>query len=240
MFTQLGLAERALHGNAIYSSTALIGPEGVIGVYCKVHNQFEFPYFSPGEELPVFLTPHGTVSSIICNDLCFPELMRTYALKGAQMVLMSTAWPMRGHDRENDYHGWAMDLAARANAFFNQFWMVVSNHCEKAAYSQKLDYYGGAQIVDPLGKVVAYLKDEEGLVTHRADVQDAVLKSRTEAFVGLNLLQDRRAEHYGYVVDQSYCFPSEAMAMLRIAATSPSPQPSAVRRPRLAKVAPAE
>ena len=84
------------------------------------------------------------------------------------------------------------------------------------------------------------MKDEEGLVTHRADVQDAVLKSRTEAFFGLNLLQDRRPEHYGYVVDQSYRFPSEAMAMLRTAATSPSPQPSAVRRPRLAKVAPAE
>ena len=140
MFIQLGLAERALHGNAIYNSTALIGPEGVIGVYRKVHNQFEFPYFSPGEELPVFPTPHGTLSSIICYDLCFPELMRTYALKGAQVVLMSTAWPMRGHDRENDYHGWAMDLAAQANAFFNQFWMVVSNHCEKAAYSQKVDY----------------------------------------------------------------------------------------------------
>ena len=57
MFVQLGLAERALHGNAIYNSTALIGPEGVIGVYRKVHNQFEFPYFSPGEELPVFSTP---------------------------------------------------------------------------------------------------------------------------------------------------------------------------------------
>jgi predicted amidohydrolase len=240
MFIQLGLAERALHGNAIYNSTALIGPEGVTGVYRKVHNQFEFPYFSPGEELPVFPTPHGTLSSIICYDLCFPELMRTYALKGAQVVLLSTAWPMRGHDRENDYHGWAMDLAAQANAFFNQFWMVVSNHCEKAAYSQKLDYYGGAQIVDPLGKVVAYLKDEEGLVTHRADVLDAVLKSRTEAFFGLNLLQDRRPEHYGYVVDQSYRFPSEAMATRRNEATTPSPQPTVGRHTRLAKVAPAE
>ena len=240
MFIQLGLAERALHGNAIYNSTALIGPEGVIGIYRKVHNQFEFPYFSPGEEMPVFPTPHGTLSSIICYDLCFPELMRSYALKGADVVLMSTAWPMRGHDRENDYHGWAMDLAAQANAFFNQFWMVVSNHCEKAAYSQKLDYYGGAQIVDPLGKVVACLKDEEGLVTHRANVQDAVLKSRTEGFFGLNLLQDRRPEHYGYVADQSYRFPTESLTTRRTAATTPSPQPAAARRPGLAKAAPAE
>jgi hypothetical protein len=143
---------------------------------------------------------------------------------------------MRGHDRENDYHGWAMDLAVQANAFFNQFWMVVSNHCERAAYSQKLDYYGGTQIVDPLGKVVAYLKDEEGLVTHRTDLRDAVLKSRTEAFFGLNLLQDRRPEHYAHVVDQSHRFPHEALATLRSETTMP--QPAAGRRPRLAKVAP--
>lgn len=235
MFIQLGLAERALQGNAIYNSTALVGPEGVIGVYRKVHNQFEFPYFSPGEELPVFPTPHGVLSSIICYDLCFPELMRTYALKGAEAVLMSTAWPMRGHDRENDYHGWAMDLAAQANAFFNQFWMVVSNHCEKEAYSQKLDYYGGTQIVDPLGKVVAYLKDEEGLVTHRANLRDALLKSRTEGFFGLNLLQDRRPEHYAHVVDQSHRFPHEALATMR--AETPTAQPVAACRPRLAKIA---
>jgi predicted amidohydrolase len=240
MLIQLGLAERALHGNAIYNSTALIGPEGVIGVYRKVHNQFEFPYFSPGEEMPVFPTAHGTLSSIICYDLCFPELIRTYAVKGAEVVLMSTAWPMRGHERESDYHGWAMDLAAQANAFFNQFWLVISNHCEKAVYSQKLDYYGGSQIVDPLGKVVAYLKDEEGLVTHRADLADAVLKSRTEGFFGLNLLQDRRPEHYGYVLDQSHRFPSEALAALRAASPAPSPRPAEPRRPRLTKVAPAE
>jgi hypothetical protein len=145
---------------------------------------------------------------------------------------------MRGQDRENDYHGWAMDLASQSNAFFNQFWMVVSNHCEKEVYSQKLDYYGGSQIVDPLGKVVAYLKDEEGLVTHRADVQDAVLKSRTEAFFGLNLLQDRRPELYGYVLDQSHRYPNEALTTLR--ATPPSHQGGADRRPRLAKVAPTQ
>jgi predicted amidohydrolase len=212
MLIQLGLAERALHGNAIYNSTALIGPEGVIGVYRKIHNQFEFPYFNPGEEMPVFETPLGVFGSIICYDLCFPELLRTYAVKGADVVLMSTAWPMRGHDRENDYHGWAMDTAAQGNAFFNQNWLVVSNHCEKGAYSQNVDYYGGSQIVDPRGKVVSYLADEEGLVIHTADLQEEILKSRTEEFFGLNLLQDRRPEHYAAVVDQSHRYPSAGMA----------------------------
>ena len=79
MYIQLGLAETALHGNVIYNSTALIGPEGIASVYRKVHNQFEFPYFGPGEDLPVVRTPDATVASIICYDLCFPELLRFYA-----------------------------------------------------------------------------------------------------------------------------------------------------------------
>lgn len=211
MLIQVGLAERALHGNAIYNATALVGPEGVVGVYRKLHNTFEFPYFSPGEETPVFRTRHGTLASLICYDLAFPELLRSYAVQGAEVALMSTAWPMKGHDRPTDYHGWAMDLAAQSNAFFNQFWIVVSNHCETGAYSQGVDYYGGSQIVDPTGKVVASLGAEEGLVVHRADLREAVLRSRTEAFFGLNLLQDRRPERYEAVLDQSHRFPGAAL-----------------------------
>jgi predicted amidohydrolase len=204
MYIQFGLAERTLHGNAIYNSTALVGPEGLVGVYRKIHNQFEWPYFLPGEDSPVNRTSFGTVGTIICYDLCFPELIRSYVLRGADVVLMSNAWPMKGHDRADDYHGWAMDLAAKANAFFNQCWLVISNHCEHGAYSQKLDYYGGSQIVDPFGKVVAYAAEEECVLTHTADLAATTLKSRTEGFFGLNLLQDRRPEHYGPLVDQGY------------------------------------
>ena len=229
MLIQLGLAERALHGNAIYNSTALIGPDGVIGVYRKLHNTFEFPYFSPGEETPVFATPHGTLASLICYDLCFPELLRTYAVKGAELALMSTAWPMKGHERGTDYHGWAMDLAAQSNAFFNQFWIVISNHCETGAYSQGVDYYGGSQIVDPRGKVVASLGAEEGLVVHRADLQQEILQSRTEAFFGLNLLQDRRPERYEAVLDQSHRYPSQVLAS--VAPARPAERPLRLATP---------
>jgi predicted amidohydrolase len=201
LHVQLGLAERALHGNVIFNSTALVGPEGVVGSYRKVHNQFEFPYFSPGNEISVFDLPFGRVGSLICYDIAFPELARTLALKGAEVALMSTAWPMKGHDRGDDYHGFVMDLTVKANAFFNQMWVVISNHCEKGAYSADLDYYGNSQIVDPWGRVVADSGDEEGLVLLETDVHEKVLEARTEAFFGHNLLQDRRPELYGGVSD---------------------------------------
>lgn len=201
MIIQLGLAEQSGNGNVIFNATALIGPKGVIGVYRKVHNQFEFPYFNPGEATPVFDLPAGKAGSLICYDLAFPELMRCYALKGAELALMSTAWPMLGHDMSDDYYGRSMDIAAKANAFFNQMWLVISDHCETGAYSSGLDYWGNSQIVDPYGQVVASLGREEGLVIHKADLHQKVIDRRTQGFFGLNLLQDRRPRQYGPLVD---------------------------------------
>lgn len=211
MIVQLGMAEWGKNGDRIYNSTALIGSGGVMGVYRKTHNQFEFPYFCAGESVDAIETPFGMIGSIICYDLCFPELARAYAIQGADIMLMSTAWPMKGHDRPTDYHGWAMDVSAQANAFFNQCWLVISNHCEKGVYSQGVDYYGGSQIVDPFGKVVEYIADEEGLITHRADLNAAVLESRTEGFFGLNLLQDRRPELYRAISERPEAFERDVL-----------------------------
>lgn len=207
MYIQLGMAEKSLNGNVIFNSVVLIGPEGIVGIFRKLHNQFEFPYFSPGEATPVFELPFATSASSICYDLAFPELARVYALKGATLIMNSTAWPMKGHDRTDDYHGWTMDLSAQANAFFNQLWLVVSNHCEKNVYAGGLDYWGKSQIVNPYGKVVASLDDEEGLVTHRADLVKEVLESRTNGYFGLNLLQDRRPQHYLPISESSFYAP---------------------------------
>jgi hypothetical protein len=90
---------------------------------------------------------------------------------------------------------------------FNQSWVVVSNHCEKQAYSKQVDYYGGSQIVDPCGKVVAHLGDEEGLVFHKADLQAEITRARTLSFWGNNFLQDRKPEHYGALVDVTHRHP---------------------------------
>jgi predicted amidohydrolase len=66
------MAERGLGGNVVYNSAVLIGPSGVIGVFRKLHNQFEWPVFGPGDHLSVFPTPLGKVGMFICYDLCFP------------------------------------------------------------------------------------------------------------------------------------------------------------------------
>ena len=76
----------------IHNSAALIGPEGLIGVYRKNHlvdfGPFEeWSYFTPGTE-PFLFDVNGTrFGVIICYDIFFPELTKHYALKGADGVI---------------------------------------------------------------------------------------------------------------------------------------------------------
>lgn len=194
---QLGLAERALDGNVIYNSVAVIGPDGLIGSYRKLHNQFEYPYFSPGTAPATVELGFARAGLMICYDFIFPELGRHYGLAGADLISVSTAWPLQGHDPEGDYQAFGMDLAVQAQALFNQAWVIVSNHCEKGAYNGgHVDYHGASQIIDPFGKVVAKAGGAQGLVLHTADIRGGVLRARTEGLFGKNFLQDRRPETY--------------------------------------------
>ena len=77
----------------IYNSAVVLGPEGLIGSYQKIH-----PYGSEnmwakrGEKPFMFDTKWGPVSVGICYDnYQFPELARYYAWKGARLHLNPTA-----------------------------------------------------------------------------------------------------------------------------------------------------
>jgi predicted amidohydrolase len=204
LIVQLGFTECDASRAALYNSVAIIGPSGTMAVYRKCHNSFEFPYFAPGPALSAPVQAGAArVGSLICYDLAFPETMRVLALNGCDVALMSTAWPMGGHDRTSDYCGSRLDLCARANAFFNQMWLAISDHCESNAYSTSLDYYGGAQIVDPRGEVVAAVGDGEGMAFCTADIEATTIRARTQDFYGLTLLQDRRPDLYSRITETS-------------------------------------
>ena len=202
MLIQAGLAERAMDGNLVYNSAVLVGPRGVIGVFRKLHNQFEWPIFGPGDHLSVFETRLGKVGMFICYDLAFPETVRAFALQGATIAALTTAWPMKGDDPETDYYGYTYDILSRANALSNQLWMVCANQVDRPPTPGCANYYGHSRIVAPTGKIVAEIGHEEGLVTATVDIRAGIEQGRTLDFFGLNLLQDRRPEFYGLVADK--------------------------------------
>lgn len=80
-----GFAEQA---DRFYNSAALVGPDGLVGVYRKVHLfDRENLFFAPGNlGFPVFQLPFGTVGIMICFDWIYPESARSLALQGAELI----------------------------------------------------------------------------------------------------------------------------------------------------------
>jgi N-carbamoylputrescine amidase len=94
-----GICERA--GEVLYNSSIVIGPDGYIGTFRKVHlwNE-ENLFFEPGDlGFPVFKTPIGRIGTFICYDGWFSESYRMCALQGADIVCIPTNWvPIPGQD----------------------------------------------------------------------------------------------------------------------------------------------
>lgn len=77
----------------LYNSAVLLGPEGWIGTYRKIHLgiPLETNRFSPGDRVPVFETRLGPIGISICYDFYNnPELSRILALKGARILVNPT------------------------------------------------------------------------------------------------------------------------------------------------------
>jgi predicted amidohydrolase len=94
VYVVFGLPERdSSDPRVLYNAAAVVGPEGIIGVYRKVHLGTlpwvtEGIVFRPGLSLPIFPTRFGPIGVQICYDFWFnPELTRILALKGARLVL---------------------------------------------------------------------------------------------------------------------------------------------------------
>ena len=81
-----GIAERS--GRRVYNSSILVGPCGIIGVYRKAHLfAGELKLFSPGNtDFQVYDIGIAKVGMMICFDWLFPEVARTLALKGADII----------------------------------------------------------------------------------------------------------------------------------------------------------
>jgi len=82
-----------------YISSAVVGPEGILGAYRKLHLEGPPAFsaslcFKTGNSIPVFKTKFGIIGVQICYDFYFfPEITRIQVLKGAEIVCNCTASP---------------------------------------------------------------------------------------------------------------------------------------------------
>ena len=183
-----GLAER--NGDRLYNSAVLVGPEGLIACYRKLHLFYEETlWFTPGNgSLEVYDLGIGRVGMMVCYDWRFPEVARTLALKGAQVILHPT-------NLVQLYCQEAMITRCLENGVFAATANRVGTDAKPDG--SRLTFTGRSQVVNPQGKVMSQAPvDEEAVLIIDIDPGEADDKFVTEHN---HLLNDRRPDYYGLV-----------------------------------------
>jgi predicted amidohydrolase len=180
----LGFAERA--GDRLYNSSIMVFPDGTTCVYRKVQLFCdEKRIFDPGDKSPEVVEIAGVrLGMMICFDWIFPEVARTLALKGADILCHST----------NLVLPFCQD-AMVTRCIENRVFALTSNRVgtERRA-GQELTFTGRSQVVTPRGEILTRA-DVVGEGVFVVDI-DPML-ARNKAITDVNdVLGDRRPELY--------------------------------------------
>ena len=186
-----GIAERA--GPVLYNSAVLIGPDGYIGSFRKVHLwAAENLYFEPGDlGFPVYRTPIGRIGMAICYDGWFPETYRLCALQGADIVCVPTNWvPIPGQDPKREAMANILVMAA---AHSNSLFIACA---DRVGVERGQVFEGQSLIVGPSGWPVAgpASRDGEEIVYAAVNLADARRQRNWNDFN--QVMRDRRTDVY--------------------------------------------
>lgn len=165
LYVIFGMPELSEKAEAtVYNSAVLVGSEGLIGKYRKIHlpNHSVFEekrYFRPGYNPGAFETKLGKIGLIICYDIFFPELSRLLRLEGAKLMVCISASPST---RRKFFETLTIARAIENSAFFAYVNLV--------GIENGLQFWGGSRLVSPNGDIIVEAAcDEESLVIGEVD-----------------------------------------------------------------------
>lgn len=153
---------------ASYDKTHLFTPMGEQMVY------------TPGDHLCRFKLDGAACGVIICYDIRFPELTRSLALEGLDVLFVVSQWP-----KERISHLRSLTVA---RAVENQMFVVCCNSCGTA---DETVYGGNSAVIDPWGQTIVSGGEKENILTADADL--CILSSIRDS---IHVFRDRRPELY--------------------------------------------
>ena len=194
-YITVSLAEVDPTTDVYYNSLALIGPHGLIGTYRKIHSYISEPRWARDGDLdmPVWETPLGRLSGLICQDASFFEAARIPALRKADVLLFPTNWL-----EEKCPSSWWM-----ARAFENGVYFIAA---DRYGIERGVQFSGGSCVIDPDGAIQDYLDSGDGIVYGEVDLNRSRTKSwgsHQEVNVG-DRLADRQPGAYMTLVNNTY------------------------------------
>lgn len=178
-------------GAQALNTAALIGPEGIVGLHHKMHLPFmigdRFVDIPQIEGPSVFDTPIGRIGLAICYEIRFPEVIRTLALEGAELVVLPAAWPEAARILP--------DLFSRVRAAENFVYFLSSNRID---VDDGMAFMGSSHVIGPDGAEIFNAGMDEGIFTVDIDLSRARTKSiiRDPGVYEVHPFRDRRPQDY--------------------------------------------
>jgi deaminated glutathione amidase len=154
-----------------------VGPDGELrGVYRKIHMfdvtvegkaYRESESQEPGDEVVTTEAEGARLGLTVCYDLRFPELYRILAIRGARIITIPAAFT-----KATGQAHW--DTLVRARAIENQAFVIAADQI--GTHPPDNESFGGSQIVDPWGDILARADDVECFIAADLDLdrQDEV------------------------------------------------------------------
>jgi predicted amidohydrolase len=195
------LEKDARYPGHVFNTTCLIGPDGLLTRYRKVHPWIPWEVHTSPHDLagyhetlfPVADTEIGKLGAATCYDWLFPEAIRQLALGGAEVLIRVSAY-MDPWGATPPMDWWT--LINRCRALENLAYVVAANQGARAEHYPPFTWPGGSMVVDFDGRVLTQADPGPGEKIVFAPIDILSLRSERERRRGHHMLSHLRNEAY--------------------------------------------
>ncbi|MBN1330023.1 MAG: acyltransferase [Candidatus Heimdallarchaeota archaeon] len=188
-----GICEKTMDSK-FYNSAVLIGPDGFIDVYRKVHLfNTEKNFFLAGNgPMKIYDIGLAKIGIIICFDWIFPEITRILALHGAEIICHPANLVLPFAQK-----------AMLCRSIENKIFTITANRIgEDIRPESKVRFTGLSQITNPQMELLAQATEENEEV-HIVEINSS--NARNKMVTSLNhIFLDRRVDLYKPILKNTY------------------------------------
>jgi len=175
-----GINER--EGDKLYNTAILVGPEGLVGKYRKMHLFMnEKDIFQKGNAgLPVFDIGELKIGMMICFDYLFPEPWRILAQNGADLICHPSNLLTENAHR-----------CIPGISLMNRIYIATAN---RTGTEGQLTFNGSSLFTDPGGRIIVMASPDKTEII--SSVIDTQLSANKMITLRNHVFDDRRPDVY--------------------------------------------